>query len=583
MHDVERMASNPASADWWRTAVVYQIYIRSFADADGDGNGDIAGIRSRLPYLRELGVDAVWITPWYRSPMADGGYDVADYRAIDPRFGSLDDARALIADAHANGLKVMIDIVPNHTSSEHAWFREAMAAPRGSAARARYHFLDGRGHGEGEPPNNWRSVFGGPAWTVVPDSVPDGGARPREVGPRQWYLHLFDSAQPDLNWDNPEVRAEFEAILEFWLDFGVDGFRIDVASLLLKAAGLPDVPDLAGPIARTDNPLDWDPASHPYENLDGLHDIYRRWREIADRYGAVFCGEIHLPAAGVAPYLRPDELHTAFNFDFALRPWTAAALRQSIDATLASHAAVGAPPTWVLGNHDLPRPAYRYGRPDRRAGGDGGDGWNAWLRTEPSDRARGLARASAAGLLYLALPGSAYIYQGDELGLPEVLDLPDGARRDPTFRRSNGLDPGRDGTRIPMPWNGREPPFGFGPEGSRPWLPQPAEWSELSVEAESRDPDSMLELYRAALRLRREHPGFRGNSLRWLSGRADTLTFARGDGLICAVNMSGEPMPLPPSARVLLSSGEAGAGGLAPDSTAWLDPADGRAEETWPS
>ncbi len=558
------------SADWWRTAVVYEIYIRSFADANGDGDGDIAGIRSRLRYLRDLGADAVWITPWYPSPMADGGYDVSDYRAIDPRFGTLDEAAGLIADAHGLDLRVLIDIVPNHTSREHRWFREAWTAPRGSTARSRYHFRDGRGPGGQDPPNNWRSIFGGPAWTQVPD---DG------VEPRQWYLHLFDSAQPDLNWDNPEVRAEFESILEFWLDFGVDGFRIDVASFLLKAPGLPDAIDASEGIARADVPGAWDPAAHPYENMDGLHEIYRRWRAIANPRGAVFCGEIHLPAADAAAYLRPDELHTAFNFDFALRPWEAAALRQSIDGTLASHAAVGAPPTWVIGNHDLARPTYRYGRPSAPAGTE----WNAWLRSEPSDRARGVARARAAAVLYLALPGSAYIYQGDELGLPEVLDLPDEVRQDPTFRRSGGADIGRDGTRIPLPWSGDRPPFGFGPEDSRPWLPQPAEWAELSVGAESHDPASMLELYRAALWLRREHPDFEGPTFRWLASPADTLFFARGRSLACAVNLSIEPMPLPAGARVLLSSGEVGPVGLAPDSAAWLDLSEAEVEATWPS
>ena len=558
--------------DWWRTAVVYQVYIRSFADANGDGDGDIAGIRSRLPYLRDLGVDAIWITPWYPSPMADGGYDVADYRAIDPRFGRLEDARGLLADAHALGLKVMIDIVPNHTSSEHRWFREALAASHGSASRARYHFRDGRGPGSAEPPNNWRSVFGGPAWTEAPE---DGAS------PRQWYLHLFDETQPDLNWDNPEVRAEFESILEFWLDIGVDGFRIDVASFLLKAPGLPDLPERSEAISRAEDPASWDPAAHPYENVGGLHEIYRRWHAIAQRHGAVFCGEVHLPPAFTARYLRSDELHTAFNFDFALRPWDAGAFRQSIDATLASCSAVGAPPTWVLGNHDLPRPVYRYGRPGAVPANDG---WNAWGRIEPSDRGRGLARARAAALLYLALPGSAYIYQGDELGLPEVLDLPDEARRDPTFRRSGGSDVGRDGTRIAMPWSGDQPPFGFGPPGSRPWLPQPADWRELSVEAEAGRPGSTLELYRAALRIRRDDPGLAAGSFRWLASPASTLLFGRGGGFACAVNLSTEPMPLPSGARVILASARVGSDHiLAPDSAAWLVLDGAGTEATWPS
>lgn len=549
-----RLPGPPSAASWWRGAVVYQIYIRSFADANGDGIGDIAGIRSRLSYLRELGVDAIWITPWYPSPMADGGYDVADYRAIDPLFGTLEDARALIADAHAQGLRVIIDIVPNHTSSEHPWFREALAAPRESAARVRYLFRDGRGSGGTEPPNNWSSIFGGIAWTPAPD---DG------VEPGQWYLHLFDSSQPDLNWENAEVRAEFESVLEFWLDFGVDGFRIDVASFLMKASGLPDLPAaaIADPVGASE------PSSHPYADLEGVHEIYRGWRRIVERHGrdAVLCGEIDLTVDRIARYLSPDELHTAFNFDFVLRPWDADEFRASIDETLASHSAVGAPATWVLGNHDLPRPVFRYGRAR-----DGGP-WSALERRVSSDQALGLARARAAALLYLALPGSAYIYQGDELGLPEVLDLPPEVRRDPTFRSSGGADPGRDGCRVPIPWEGAAPPFGFGPPASRPWLPQPAGWSGLTVDAETRDSNSMLALYRAALLIRRTHPGFAGDKFRWLPGPSGTLVFARGDGLHCAVNLSGAAMPLPENCSVLLATFRIRGGALAPDSAAWFE------------
>lgn len=549
-----RLPDPPAAVRWWRRAVVYQIYIRSFADANGDGVGDIAGIRSHLSYLRDLGVDAIWITPWYRSPMADGGYDVADYRAIDPLFGKLSGARALIADAHAQGLRVIIDIVPNHTSSQHPWFREALDATRRSAARARYIFRDGRGPGGTEPPNNWSSIFGGSAWTPAPD---DGAA------PRQWYLHLFDSSQPDLDWDNSEVRAEFESIIDFWLDFGVDGFRIDVASFLMKAPGLPDLQ-----AAAIDDPTGASkPDRLPYVDLEGVHEIYRGWRKIVERHGgdAVLCGEIDLPAARIARYLRHDELHTAFNFDFALRPWDAAEFRASIDATLASHSAVGAPATWVLGNHDLPRPVFKYGR------AKSGATWNAWERRAESDQALGLARARAAALLYLALPGSAYIYQGDELGLAEVLDLPREARQDPTFLRSGGTDPGRDGCRVPIPWDGDSPPFGFGPPASRPWLPQPAEWANFTVAAETRDPLSTLTLYRAAVRIRRTSRGLADSAFRWLSSAPGTLLFARGGGLHCAVNLSGVAMPLPENSSPLLASVPIFDGLLAPDAAAWFE------------
>jgi alpha-glucosidase len=535
--------------EWWRNALVYQVYIRSFADSDGDGLGDIDGIRNRLPYLADLGVDAIWVTPWYPSPMADGGYDVADYRAIDPRFGTLDDARALIAEAHETGLRVLLDIVPNHTSVEHRWFREALAAGRGSAARSRYLFRDGRGRDGGEPPNDWQSVFGGPAWTPAPV---DG------VSPRQWYLHLFDSSQPDLDWDEAEVRAEFESVLEHWLDLGADGFRIDVACFLLKDRALPDVIDVPG---TGEAAVD---AAHPFQDREGVHEIYRAWRRIADRHGAVFCGEIDLPADRIARYLRPDEVHTAFNFDFIRARWTAADLRASIDRTMASHRAVSAPATWVLGNHDLPRPPYRLGLDASAAE------WNPWWHGAPSDQALGLRRARAAALLQLALPGSAYVYQGEELGLPEVLDLPADVRQDPTFARTGGVDIGRDGCRVPIPWSGSEPPYGFGPPGSRPWLPQPASWAALSIEAESRDPGSTLSFYRAAIRLRREDAGFAGMDLRWLDGPDGTLWFERGNGLECCVNLSAGPVTLPRDRATLLASGPGSGDPLPPDAAEWF-------------
>ena len=544
----------PADVHWWRKAVVYQIYIRSFADANGDGVGDIAGIVGHLGYLRDLGVDAIWITPWYPSPMADGGYDVADYRAIDPLFGTLTSARALVDDAHAQGLRVIIDIVPNHTSTEHPWFREALTAGRGSAARARYIFRDGRGPGGSEPPNNWSSILGLSAWTEAPD---DGES------PRQWYLHLFDRSQPDLDWTNPGVRAEFESILDFWLDFGVDGFRIDVASFLMKSPGLPDFPTGASEEAMGGAT---ETHQHPYMDLEDVHEIYRRWRAILERHGggAVFCGEIALPAARIARYLRRDELHTAFNFDFALRPWDAAEFRASIDATLASHSSVGAPATWVIGNHDLPRPVFRYGRTTS------GATWNAWEHRAESDQPLGRARARAAALLYLALPGSAYIYQGDELGLAEVVDLPDEVRQDPAFLRTGGADLGRDGCRVPFPWEGDAPPFGFGPPGSLPWLPQPAEWSEFTVDAETRDPASTLELYRAALCVRRSFPELASEMFRWLPSPRGTLLFARGGTFRCAVNLSGVAMPLPEKVSVLLASRPIRGGTLAPEGAAWF-------------
>jgi len=553
-------ASVGQAPGWWRRAVVYQVYIRSFADANGDGVGDIAGIRSRLAYLRDLGVDAIWVNPWYPSPMVDGGYDVADYRAIDPVFGTLDDARQLIREAHDHGLRVLGDIVPNHTSAEHPWFREALASPPGAPARERYVFRDGRGPGGKEPPSNWPSMFGGPAWTRV--ASPGGG-------PGQWYLHLFDPGQPDLNWENDEVRAEFEAILRFWFDLGLDGFRIDVAHGLAKDATLPDLPPGADLWIPDDD--------HPFWGQDGTHDIYRAWRRIAEAYGddRIFIGEIGPMGpdgqARLARYLRPDELHQAFNFDFLRTPWDAAGLRSVIDATLAPLADVGAPATWVLSNHDVTRHATRYGRPH-----SGLETPEPWVERQASDRALGLRRARAAALLMLALPGAAYLYQGEELGLGEVEDLPDELLQDPTWERSGHEWRGRDGCRVPIPWSGDAPPFGFGPPGCTPWLPQPAGWGAATAEAEAGDPASTLELYRTALRIRRTHPGLAGEEFRWLPSPEGTLLFERGTGLRCAVNVGGVPYRLPPARATLATSEEIADDVLPAGAAAWFVVADGR-------
>lgn len=540
--------------DWWRSAVIYQVYVRSFADADGDGVGDIAGIRSRLGYLRELGVDALWITPWYPSPMADGGYDVADYREIDPIFGTLADAEALVRDAHDHGLRVIVDIVPNHTSSRHAWFRAALAGGPGSEARGRYVFRPGRGPGGMEPPNNWQSTFGGPAWTRVLEL--DGR-------PGAWYLHLFDPGQPDLDWTNPSVRQEFEAILAFWFARGVDGFRIDVAMGLLKDPALPDAPpwDHAAPgPARV-------PPGHPFFDQDGVHEIWRAWRRVADACEPrrVFVGEVALvEPEGLARYVRSDELHTAFNFDFLRCPWDAAALRTTIDGTLAALAAVGAPATWVLSNHDETRHVTRLGRATTGARSllDG--------RREVVDLELGTRRARAAALLMLALPGGAYLYQGEELGLGEVEDLPDELLQDPTWRRSGHRARGRDGCRVPIPWSGDAPPFGFGPPGSTPWLPQPRAWAALTAEAASRTSGSMLQLYRQALRLRRDHRGFATGEMRWLPSPEGTLVFERGQGLRCAVNLAAEPLALPARRATLLASAPLVDDHLPVDAAAWF-------------
>ena len=550
------MPKGAASSPWWRSAVIYQIYIRSFADGDGDGIGDIAGLTSRLSYLAKLGVDAVWINPWYPSPLADGGYDVADYRAVDPLLGSMADAEAFVQDAHAVGLRVLLDLVPNHTSDQHLWFRAAVGAESGGPERDRYIFRPGRGRHGDLPPNNWQSVFGGPAWTRVTE--PDGR-------PGEWYLHLFAPEQPDVNWQNADVRADFEATLRFWFDRGVDGFRIDVAHSLIKHSDLPDLEERQGggqPGGGDDHPH-WDRAE--------VHDIYREWRGIADSYDPprVFVAEAWVDTPQrLAQYVRADELHTAFNFDFLNSPWHPARLRSAIDMTLAEHAVVGAPATWVLSNHDVARHLSRYAREQGEAAGHN----LHHLAGHPADLRVGRRRARAAALLMLALPGGAYLYQGEELGLPEVEDLPDDALADPTWERSGYTVRGRDGCRVPIPWSGDAPPFGFSPNGgARPWLPQPPSWRDHSVAALDVNPDSILNLYRTALRLRHEHPALGDGTLRWLESPADAIVFARDPGFVCAVNFASAPLALPYAGRVLLTSGPLTRRGEVPqDSAAWL-------------
>ncbi|GAB3596591.1 glycoside hydrolase family 13 protein [Angustibacter peucedani] len=539
--------------EWWRSAAIYQLYPRSFADGDGDGVGDLLGVLERLPYLRELGVDAIWFTPWYPSPMADGGYDVADYRAVDPLFGDLALAEEVIATAHRLGLRTVVDVVPNHVSDQHAWFQQALAAAPGSAERARFWFRPGRGPDGAEPPNDWSSEFGGPAWSRTTSA--DGT-------PGEWYLHLFAPGQPDLNWDCPDVRAELEDVLRFWFDRDVAGVRIDSAALLVKDPALPDLP------------ADPRPGEHPYVDRDELVEVYRSWRRIADEYGGrALVGELWLPDADrFARYLGPGVLHTAFNFDFLTCPWDVDALRASITATTALHRSTGAPATWVLANHDVTRPVTRYGRDDTSFAFD-----RKRFGT-PTDLDLGLRRARAAALLSLALPGSVYVYQGDELGLPEVEDLPLDALQDPMHERSGGVDPGRDGCRVPLPWSGQAPPYGFSspPAGSpaTPWLPQPTTWGPLTVQAQQGDPRSTLRLYRAALRMRREHEDLGDGPFEWLPDDevpAGVLAFRRGPHLVCVTNLRDEPVDLPAHDRVLLSSAPLEGGRLPADTTAWLD------------
>jgi alpha-glucosidase len=531
-----------SSRPWWRDAVVYQVYVRSFNDANGDGVGDIEGVRQRLPYLAALGVDALWFNPWYPSPLADAGYDISDYRAIDPAFGTLWEAERLIAEAREVGIRTIVDVVPNHISSQHPWFRDALASPAGSAARGLFWFRPGGGeHGE-LPPNAWQSIFGGSAWTRTEDG--------------EWYLHLFAPEQPDLNWERSEVWTEHEDILRFWFERGVAGVRIDSAALLVKDPQLSEEPPNAGP------------GEHPFTDRDELHEIYRRWRAIADSYdeSRVLVGEVWLPdAERFARYLRPDELHTAFNFDFLACPWEPGPMGASIRSALEAHAPVEAPATWVLSNHDVTRPVTRYGRADTSFA------FETKREGTPTDLARGWGRARAAALLAMALPGSMYIYQGEELGLPEVENIPPERRQDPMWHRSNGVDPGRDGCRVPLPWAGPNPPYGFSPNPGAPlWLDQPNDWQALSVEAQLDDPASMLSLYRTGLSIRRQAPWGLGCALEWLDYGPEAIAFARGDRFACIVNFGAQPIELPAAADVLVASGALEAGAVPQDTTVWV-------------
>ncbi|MET8901352.1 glycoside hydrolase family 13 protein [Streptomyces sp. NPDC004538] len=537
--------------NWWRQAVIYQVYPRSFADADGDGLGDLRGITQRLTHLAALGVDALWLSPFYPSELADGGYDVDDYRDVDPRLGTLDDFDAMAAEAHRLGLKVIVDLVPNHTSHRHAWFLEALEAGPGSAARDRYVFRDGRGTQGELPPTDWQSVFGGSAWKRVPDG--------------QWYLHLFTPEQPDLNWENEEIRADFRTTLKFWSDRGVDGFRVDVAHALVKdlAEPLRDLgsPELSGEAALAE----FAPGTHPLYDRDDVHEVYRDWRKIFDTYTPprMAVAEAWVPGARRALYARPDELGQAFNFEYLQGGWDAAELRAIITGSLADAHAAGASATWVLSNHDVVRHATRLVLPP-------GTDTDAWLlsggHAPAVDAAAGLRRARAATLLMLALPGSAYVYQGEELGLPEVADLPTEVLQDPIWEQTGHVRKGRDGCRVPLPWTTEGPSYGFGAGAA--WLPQPPVFSAYSVQAQDGVADSTLELYRTALRLRRKL--LDGESLTWSDDvPAGVLQFDRTDRWRCVTNLTGAAVDLP-AGEVLLSSSPLDGGRLGPDTTVWL-------------
>jgi alpha-glucosidase len=550
---IAHMPPQPASRD----AVVYQVYLRSFRDADGDGIGDLRGLHEGLEAIRDLGCDAIWLNPCYPSPQRDHGYDISDYLAIDPAYGTMDDFDAVVARAHGLGMRVLMDMVANHCSVDHEWFVAAIAAGRGSDERERFLFRDGRGASGEVPPNNWESVFGGPAWTRVAE--PDGS-------PGQWYLHCFDSGQPDFNWRHPAVAEHFDQVMRFWFDRGVDGFRIDVAHGHFKAAGLPDQPD-SGDGAPAHNYAMWDQPE--------VHDIYRAWRAIGREYTPekYLIGEIWVPSADrLADYLRPDELHDAFSFELLVQPWDASRFRQAIDTGLR----VGrGRPAWTLANHDVHRAVTRYGQEQALDEALPTDMIAAARRTGPADLQRGRRRARAAAGLALALPGSLYLYQGEELGLPEVLDLPASARQDPIWTRSGGTELGRDGCRIPLPWTAGGPTFGFGePGGSQGWLPQPAWFGAYARETQAQDPTSMLTLYRRILRARRVFLAD-APALEWLPSPDPVLAFQRGI-VTCATNFGAEPVAVAPqwgTSSILLSTQPTGTPSpalLPPETTVWF-------------
>lgn len=541
---------------WWKSSVIYQIYPRSFADSNGDGVGDLPGITSRLPQLAELGIDAIWLSPFMTSPQKDAGYDVADYCDVDPLFGTMADFDVLQETAHSLGLKVIVDLVPNHCSSEHPWFQEALASPEGSDERSRFIFREGKGeHGE-LPPNNWESVFGGPAWTRVTN--PDGT-------PGQWYLHLFDSSQPDFDWTNPWVRERFREILRFWLDKGVDGFRVDVAHGLSKAPGLPD-------FRRDDEYWNTPPeerSDNPYFGHEGVHEIYRDWRELVNEYDGerILCAEAFVePLSKMALWVRSDEMHQAFNFPFLVTRWDGEKMREVINDSLTAFHEVGAPSTWVLSNHDQVRHATRLALDPAANTADRITGIGP-LTTPKPDAALGLHRARAATTMMLALPGVAYLYQGEELGLPEAVDIPDEYRQDPTFFRTAGEQYGRDGCRIPIPWEAAEPSYGFG-DSSLTWLPQPEVYKVFSRDQQVGVEGSTLELYKKLLRLRKELQLGTG-TFAWIEGTPENVVGFTNNGVSVFINYSVENFVLP-GGKILVDSGESASGVLAPNTAVWL-------------
>jgi alpha-glucosidase len=541
---------------------VFQIYVRSFADSNGDGIGDLPGITSRLPYIKSLGVDAIWLNPCFPSPQRDHGYDVSDYFNIEPDYGTLSDFSELVEAAHSLGLRVLLDVVPNHCSNQHAWFQEALAGGPGCAARSRFWFRPGRGVDGAEPPNNWQAIFGGSAWTRVCE--PNGQ-------PGEWYLGLFTPFQPDWNFGDPSVVDHFHQLLTFWFDLGVDGFRADAVIYLGKTEGLPDSPlhDVANPV----NPL--------YTYVASQHEVWRGWRSLVDSYEREHNRQILLVAEAFTPnkpeamtdYVNPMAFHQSFAFDLMFCAWNADRIRGVIDSTLSALQPFGLWPAWTLNNHDTQRGATRFGRADVGDVGGFHEGSFA-TSTAPIDVAAGEMLSRAAALFVMALPGCVYLYAGEELGLPEVFDIPASARQDPVFLNAEGGSLGRDGCRVPLPWSSdAKGAHGFSNVGVRtvattaaPWLPQPAGWGEYSVETQDGQMGSTLELYRTAGRVRAESPDFHGEDLQWLEPEdletsAELLAFRRGQTIII-MNLGLHTLPIPsawlPKGSTILVTSEVG-------------------------
>lgn len=509
--------------EWWRHAVIYQIYPRSFADGNGDGMGDLPGVLSRLESLKELGIDAIWFSPFFTSPQKDAGYDVSNYTDIDPRFGTLADFDALLAKAHAHGIRIIIDLVPNHSSDQHPLFQSAMRASKGSPERDMYVFREGKD--ANTPPNNWQSVFGGPAWTQVEDG--------------QWYLHLFDSSQPDFNWANPKVEQFFHDVLRFWFDRGVDGFRVDVAHSLVKDPALPDIEEVSSSMTGSDSaPKEEKP--HPFWGQEGVHEVIRGFRKVANEYeDRAMCAEAWiLPLSKMAKWVRPDEYHQTFNFAYLETPWDSAKLRDVVDESLREFGNVGAPSTWVLSNHDVIRHVTRMAYDKVPKQGDGiGPSY-----PQP-DEARGQRVGRAATAFMLGLPGSSYIYQGEELGLPEHTTLDASFREDPTFFRTKGERVGRDGCRVPIPWESDKPAYGFNNTG-KSWLPQPENYRRYARSEQRGVAGSTLELYRQLLKVRKEFNMGLGN-LKWVEELCDETTLAFDNSGVRVIANFGGSVNLP--------------------------------------